>query len=233
MRSEDRRPWPHGTLLHRLQPGARHELLRLGIRRQALVGEILISEGIRESYVVLLEDGLTKVSAGLPDGRTALLAIRVGGDIVGEMSALNDRPRSATVTTCRTTTYSVIGRDRFRSFLVRHSEAALDLAAMVADRLRWSNQRRVDVTAYPVRVRVARVVVALARCHGRQCPDGVVVDVRLTQQELATICGAAETSIQKVLRELRERGLVETDYRRIVIRDLGGLCRAGRMGAAA
>ncbi|MEW2379935.1 cyclic nucleotide-binding domain-containing protein [Micromonospora sp. NPDC047812] len=49
---------------------------------------------------MLLEEGLTKVTVSLPDGRAALLALRVGGDLVGEVSALNDRPRSASVTTC-------------------------------------------------------------------------------------------------------------------------------------
>ena len=52
----------------------------------------------------------------------------------------------------------------------------------------------------------------------------MVIDVRLTQPELATICGAAETSIQKALRELRTEGLVDTDYRRITVRDLDAPC---------
>lgn len=100
---------------------------------------------------------------------------------------------------------------------------------MVSDRLRWSNRRRIDFTSYPVKLRVARVIAELCRSHGRQDRHGVVIDVRLTQPELATICGAAETSVQKALRELRSDGLVETDYRRITVPDLEALARCGEV----
>ncbi|WP_232290274.1 Crp/Fnr family transcriptional regulator [Micromonospora sp. ATCC 39149] len=224
-----RAEWPYGTFLRRLDPPARAALLGLGVRRQVPAGQILIHEGVRESHLVLLEEGLTKVTASVPDGRAALLSLRVGGDLMGEMSALNDKPRSATVITCGPTVYSVISRNRFNRFLRAHPQAALELAAMVSDRLRWSNRRRIDFTSYAVKIRVARVIAELCRTHGRRSPDGVVIDVRLTQPELATICGAAETSIQKTLRELRAEGLVDTDYRRITVRDLPGLRTLGKL----
>ncbi|MCX4385348.1 Crp/Fnr family transcriptional regulator [Micromonospora peucetia] len=223
--------WPYGTFLQRLGPPVRIALLELGVRRRVPPGQIVIHEGVRESHLVLLEEGLTKVTATLPDGRSALLALRVGGDLVGEMSALNDRPRSASVTTCGPATYRVIQPDRFKAFLKEHPDAALELAAMVSDRLRWSNRRRIDFTSYPVMIRVARVVAELCRTHGRQGRDGVVIDVRLTQPELASICGAAETSIQKALRELRTESLVDTDYRRITVRDLPRLRQLGELEA--
>ncbi|MGC4773090.1 Crp/Fnr family transcriptional regulator [Micromonospora sp. DT44] len=219
--------WPYGTFLQRLTPPVRMTLLGLGVRRQVPAGQIVIHEGLREAHLVLLEEGLTKVTATLPDGRSALLSLRVGGDLVGEMSALNNEPRSATVTTCGPAKYSVIQPDRFKRFLKEHPDAALELAAMVSDRLRWSNRRRIDFTSYPVKPRVARVIAELCRTHGRQGIDGIVIDVRLTQPDLATICGASETSIQKVLRELRTDGLVDTDYRRITVRDLSGLRKLG------
>ena len=159
MRALMRRPaelsdvtWPYGTFLQRLGPPVRVALLELGVRRRVPPGQIVIHEGVRESHLVLLEEGLTKVTATLPDGRAALLALRVGGDLVGEMSALNDRPRSASVTTCGPATYRVIQPDRFKAFLKEHPDAALELAAMVSDRLRWSNRRRIDFTSYPVKI---------------------------------------------------------------------------------
>ncbi|MFF3866668.1 Crp/Fnr family transcriptional regulator [Micromonospora sp. NPDC001898] len=221
--------WPYGTFLRRLEPPVRTVLLDLGVRRRVPTGQILIHEGTHESHLVLLEAGLTKVTASLPDGRSALLSLRVGGDLVGEMSALNDKPRSATVTACGSIRYSVIPRERFNRFLREHPQAAVELAAMVSDRLRWSNRRRIDFTSYAVKVRVARVVAELCRTHGRRSRDGVVIDVRLTQPELATICGAAETSIQKTLRELRADGLLDTDYRRITVRDLPRLRALGKL----
>ncbi|MBQ1051074.1 Crp/Fnr family transcriptional regulator [Micromonospora sp. C51] len=233
MRRETPQPaqWPYGTFLQRLGPTVRAALLELGVRRQVPAGQILIHEGRQESHLVLIEHGLTKVTAALPDGRTALLSLRVGGDLVGEMSALNEQPRSATVTACGPARYSVIPCDRFRTFLRGNPDAALELAAMVSDRLRWSNRRRIDFTSYPVKIRVARVVAELSRTHGQRAPDGVVIDVRLTQPELATICGASETSIQKSLRDLRTEGLIDTDYRRMTVLDPPRLRAVGQLDA--
>ncbi|WP_434743752.1 Crp/Fnr family transcriptional regulator [Micromonospora sp. SH-82] len=192
-------------------------------------GQILLHEGADGSHLILLAGGLTKVTVALPDGRSALLSLRVGGDLIGEMSALNNKPRFATVTTCGTTRYWVIQREQLYGFLRTRPQAALELAAMMSDRLRWSNRRRIDFTLFGVQVRVARVIADLARTHGRRNRDGVVIDVRLTQPELASICGAAETTIHKALRELRTDGLVDTDYRRITVRDLAGLRHLGHL----
>jgi CRP/FNR family transcriptional regulator, cyclic AMP receptor protein len=70
---------------------------------------------------------------------------------------------------------------------------------------------------------------AIVVAYGRRGPAGVVVDVRLTQAELATMCGAAEVSTQKALRELRVAGLVGTGYREIVIHDVPGLRTAAEL----
>ncbi len=212
----------------RLDAEARADLLGIGVPRRMSPGEILILQGSEESHLVLLRRGLAKVTASLPNGRTTLLAIRFGGDLVGEMSALDGKPRSATVTACGTALVNVIPLEQFKLFLRRHPDAALELVAMVADRLRWSNHRRTEFT-YPARVRVARILAELAHTHGRRTRDGIVVDVHLTQQELATACGTAGTTVEKILRELRADGLVDTDYRRITVRDLPGLYAVSRL----
>ncbi|MGW6355943.1 Crp/Fnr family transcriptional regulator [Streptomyces sp. NPDC055092] len=109
--------------------------------------------------------------------------------------------------------------------LARRPEVSVALTAVVADRLRWANRRRLDFRGYAAKVRLARVLVELAASYGtRRCGE-VVIDIRLTQPELATLIGAAETTVHKVLRELREESLLETGYRATVIRALPRLRR--------
>jgi CRP/FNR family cyclic AMP-dependent transcriptional regulator len=218
-------PWLPGTLLSRLGDSARQELLRLGVPRTAGASRVILREGVCESHVVLLNDGLTKVTAAMTDGRHALLDVRVSGDVVGEISALNGTPRSATVTTCRASTIRIIHRNDFRSFLREHPDAAMAIAGIVADRLRTANRRRVDFAAYPVKVRLARVLWEIATTYGYRDSNGIVVDIQLTQSELATMCGAAEISLQKALRELRASGTVDTGYRQVIVRDTEALQR--------
>lgn len=217
--------WPVGTLMSRLSSRSRAALLRLGVVRLVADGYVLLREGGAGSHVVLLRDALAKVTAATSNGRSTLLGIRVSGDLVGEMSVLSDEPRSATVTACGPSWVSVIPRRDFHPYLEAHPDAAVQLTAMVSKRLRDSNRRRVDFASYPVKVRLARVIAEIASAHGTPSPAGIVIAVPLSQPELASLCGAAEITVQKALRDLRADGLVVTGYRRVTVLDLTGLRR--------
>jgi len=221
--------WAPGTYLHRLTAPARDDLQTIAPRRRAEPGDVLIHQGALEHHVVLLHSGISKVTVLTSDGAEALLAIRIGGDLVGEMSALNDRPRSATVAACTRSVYSVIHRQHLRTFLQRHPGAALALAGMVADRLRWANQFRVEFTAYAAKVRVARVLVKIALAYGRRTPAGLEIGFELTQSELASLCGAAEVTAQKALRDFRRDGSIITGYRTVTVVDLDALREAAEL----
>jgi CRP-like cAMP-binding protein len=215
--------WLPGTLLARISPPVRAEILGLGTRRRVAAGNTILREGDTGSYVVLLLDALAKVTLAMADGRHALLGIRVSGDLVGEVSALNETPRSATVVAGRTCVVSVIHAAQLRAFLRRRPDAAVELVGTVAERLRWADQRRVDFASYPAKVRLARILADIASRHGCRRPSGVVIGIRFTQTELATLCGAAEVTTHKALRDLRTSGVVDTGYRQIVVRDMVAL----------
>ncbi|NUL03880.1 Crp/Fnr family transcriptional regulator [Streptomyces lunaelactis] len=212
--------WPAGSLLGMLSPPARRELLGLGTRARFEAGAVLLREGADDQHVLLLLSGFAKVTATVENGEGSLLAVRAAGDTVGEMAPMTGAPRSATVTACRPLTARVLQGGALRGLLLRRPEVSLALTAIVADRLRWANRRRLDFRGYPAKVRLARLLVGLAVSYGSSGPGGVVIGCRLTQPELATLVGAAETTVHKVLRELRDEGLLVTGYRSTTIRDL-------------
>ncbi|MFD6326349.1 Crp/Fnr family transcriptional regulator [Streptomyces sp. NPDC058442] len=212
--------WPARSLLGTLPPAARQDLLDLGTEVRFDAGDVLLREGDDDQHIFLLVSGFAKVTATVENGETTLLAVRAAGDTVGEMAAMSGAPRSATVTACGPLTAHVSQRAELRRLLERRPVISMALTGMVADRLRWANRRRLDFRGYPAKVRLARLLVELAESYGSARADGVVLGCRLTQPELATMVGAAETTIHKVLRDLRDEGLLETGYRSTVIRDL-------------
>jgi CRP/FNR family transcriptional regulator, cyclic AMP receptor protein len=217
--------WPPGSLLGELPDAARRRLLALGAKRQyADSGRILIREGENSGLVFLLLAGMVKVS-GATDGGEALLAIRVGGDVVGELSALDGRPRLATVTTVGAVLAQVIAPAEFRGFLGRNPDIALAVSRHVASKLRSATARRIDFSSSSVATRFARILLELAERYGDRTPAGTVIRCPLTQTELAALAAASEPTIQRVLRQLRADGAVTTSYRGIAIRDMADLRR--------
>lgn len=173
-----------------------------------------------DRHALLLLSGFAKVTATVENGQSSLLAVRVAGDTVGEMAALDGAPRSATVTACGPLTARVIPVGVLREALIRRPELSIALTGIVADRLRWANRRRLDFSGYPAKVRLARLLVELATAYGRAEDGAVAIGCQLTQPELAALIGTAETTIHKGLRELREEGLLGTGYRITIVQDL-------------
>jgi CRP/FNR family transcriptional regulator, cyclic AMP receptor protein len=180
-----------------LTPQSRRKLLSLGTVRSFEANYQLTRQGDRAGSVWLLLDALVKVNARVENGSQTLLAIRVSGDVVGEMAVVSDSTRSADVTTCGRAVVCQLKGELFVGFLRADADASLALGRLAIDRLRWSNQRRLDFAGYETSVCLARVLLTLAERHGRWSPSGVNIGVSVTQSELGGLVGAKEGTVQK------------------------------------
>jgi len=211
--------FPPGSFLAGLSRTARTALLELGVAREFGPGKILLREEDTSTHVYLLVDGCVKITGATPDGHLALLAIRVGGDLVGELAAMDGQPRVATVTTAGRLRTRLITQAEFRRFLLAFSDVSLAVSGSVGAKLRWATRRRIDFGSREVRIRLARVLLELATSYGVSAGPHLRIGVALTQPELAALVGAAEPTVHRALAQLRREGIVETGYRRVCVCD--------------
>jgi CRP/FNR family transcriptional regulator, cyclic AMP receptor protein len=208
----------HGAgLVAQLSPKSRDTLLSSGSQRRYTSGAILFHQGDPSRHVVLIEEGWVKVSATTPRGWEALLAIRGPGDIVGELSAIDGHPRLATVTGLTRVTATVITSDRLHACLQGDSEIAIALLRYLAQRQRESDWRRMEHGASNGDSRLAARLVELVEQHGTTVAGGALIDLPLTQQDLAASVGVSREVVARTLRVLRERNVVVTKRRKIVV----------------
>ena len=226
MNGRMRRPngWSANSLLSSLSQATKAELLSLGTWREFEPGRVLVHENEPTTHVYVLLAGCAKVTATTPEGGFALLAIRAGGELIGELAGLDGQPRSATVTAITTVHARVMPQATFQNFLTRHGDAAVAISRSVGSKLRWATRRRIDFSGSRVRVRLARVLVELAPTYGWANDEGI--EIPLSQPELAAAVGAKEPSVHKVLTEFRRDGLISTGYGRITLLDLPRLREA-------
>jgi CRP/FNR family transcriptional regulator, cyclic AMP receptor protein len=206
-------------LLGSLTSSTREKLLALGTLRQYEAGRVLLRQEEYSTHVILLIDACVKVVASAPSGGDVLLDIRVGGDLVGELSGLDDQPRSASVVTAGPSIVRVINQSDFAAFLRNHPDAAAAVSRGIAAKLRWATKRRIDFFAGEVKVRLAHVLVELVESYGETTADGIVIATSLTQPELAALVAAAEPTVHKALASLRHDEMIRTGYRRITVLD--------------
>jgi CRP-like cAMP-binding protein len=226
-----REDWPGNSFLATLSERAMADLLAVGRVVRYGKGRRLIEEGDSASEVFLLLTAGVKVTADLGAGRQALLAVRLGGDVVGELSGADGEQRLATVTACgrEPVIAALLERAEFDAVLEQHPEAQRALSAVVSRKFRTATRRRIDFAGCTSEIRLARVLAELADDYGQQLPGhGMVIRINLTQIELGTLVGVSEATAQRSLRVLRQRKLVTLDGRRPIIPDLAALRAAGQ-----
>jgi len=212
--------WAPGTLLFTLGEAEQRELTGLGGKRVFPPGESLINEGDegKESYILL--EGCCKVLCSTADGRSVLLSIRVGGDLVGELAAFDGKPRSATVVACTTVVTRVISQRTLLGYMERRPAVAQAIHLAVVEKVRRATTFRTFASGAPTVMRLSFILDYLARTYGSPCPEGTRIEVPLRQQELASLVGVSEPSLQRALARLRQDNSIITRYREIVVRDL-------------
>ncbi|MDA0633706.1 Crp/Fnr family transcriptional regulator [Nonomuraea sp. MCN248] len=189
-------------------------------------GTMVMSEGDTSDWVLVLTEGRVKVSSHTSGGTEVVLAVRGPGGLLGDMGAIDGSPRSATVTALEPIS-GIVVRD-FTGFLQQHGRVAVLLMQMITGRLRDSDRKRIEYGAFDTTGRVATRLIELAERYGEQTSSGVRVALPLSQDELAGWTGASREAVSKALRTLRDRGLIETGRRRVVIHDLEGLRKRAR-----
>ncbi|MBM2616045.1 Crp/Fnr family transcriptional regulator [Actinoplanes sp. LDG1-06] len=206
-----------------LSAGDRDDLLRLGRRRRWPAGATLFSEGDRSTTVVLVLSGRAKVFSLTEQGGEVLLAIRGPGALLGEMSALDGAPRSASVSALEPLDTYVVTVTSFLQFLNSHPDAAVRIVRMIVSRLRDADRKRVEFGTYDTLGRVALRLAELAERFGASQDDAVRITLPLTQDELAAWTGSSRESVTKALRVLRRQNIIETSRRSVTVIDLDRL----------
>lgn len=218
--------WTGSRFLARLEDGVLAALVEAAELARFERDDVLTHEGRSGTDVFLLLTSYVKVTTLLPNGTRALLAVRVGGDLIGELAALDGGRRTATVIACGAEPVDALRVDgeRFVQALSSSPGAMRSLTESVARKLRSSTQRRIDHQSGPASVRLARVLVEMADDHGAT-PYGkaVVIGVDVTRLEWGSLIGVSKRTAERAIAALRQAGLIESGTRRITVHDLPGL----------
>ena len=212
------------TFLEALAAPERDALLAAGHRRGWAAGEVLFRERDTAGSALVIVSGLVKICKRGQGGDELILSLCGPGDLLGEVTAVQGATRSADVVALQDVEAVVVAVADLRELLTRYPPIALVLLELALRRLRLADQRRLEFASAESLPRVTSRLLELAERFGVGAPDGVlVVDMPISQEELASWAAASRESTARALRTLRELGLIETHRKRMVVLDAGGL----------
>jgi CRP/FNR family cyclic AMP-dependent transcriptional regulator len=202
-----------------------HELMNAAKRRAFRSGEVIFHRDDPGQVLYMIKDGKVKICIISPDGQEISLAVFGKGECFGEFALLDGLPRSADAIALEKVECYTLQRSDFHNAIMKNPKIAIQVLEALTKRLRNTDNMVEDLIFLDVYGRVAKKLLELADAHGIKTDDGVRIDVRLTQQELASMVGASRESVNKVMGYFTEKDFISTDKHRITLHRIADLKR--------
>ena len=202
-----------------LDPASGAALDRLAEVREYADGAVIVSQEERGDALFVLVSGRVKVVLYGDSGREIILSIfKTPGDFFGEMSLLDNEPRSATVIAAERSRLLVLSRRDFQAHIERHPRTALRVLTELSRRLRRADEVIGNLALLDVYGRLAGKLRELAATEGEESEEGVILRQRPTQAEIASMIGTSRETVSRALSDLARRGLVVMTGKRLLLR---------------
>lgn len=201
------------SLFAALAPQEIAALADAAIARKYPKNAIVVTEGERSDSLYVILSGRVKVFVSDEHGKELVLNVLGPGEYFGEF-ALDEGPRSASVATLEPCEVAVIANELLREFLAAHPEAAVQLIRGLIARSRRATEGLKDLALLDVYGRVAKLLLELAR----EADGALVIDERLTHQDIADRVSASREMVGRILKDLETGGYIAHRGGKIVVR---------------
>ena len=211
------------TLFAGLSDDALQELGTVAKRRAFRSGEVIFHRDDPGQVLYVIKEGKVKICLISPDGQEISLVVFGKGECFGELALLDGLPRSADAIAVEKVECYTLQRSDFHNAIMKNPNIAIQVLEVISKRLRNTNEQVEDLIFLDVYGRVAKKLLELSDAHGTKVEDGIRIEVRMTQQELASMVGASRESVNKVMGYFTDKKYISTDKHRITLHRVNDL----------
>jgi CRP-like cAMP-binding protein len=175
--------------------------------------------------------GSVRISVPSPDGREIVLAIIRPREVLGEISLLDGKERTADARAIGACSLAILESRDVRSFLKDHPKVWPKLVQVLCGRLRNTNQHIAQIALLELPTRLAKALLRFASAEERST-SRAALRVQLSQRELGNICAASREGINKCLGGWQRRGIVKVEDGVILVMNRTALEELANLAAA-
>ena len=170
-------------------------------------GDSIVEQGKKSNALFIILTGRARVMTTDSRGREVILATMQPGEYIGEMSLIDNEPHSATVRAEIQIDVLVLGRLEFAKCLSENSSMAYAVMKGLVQRLRHADSKIESLALMDVYGRVAK---ALLESSVPDAQGNAIIRDKVSRQDLAKMVGASREMVSRVMKDLDERGFIET-----------------------
>ena len=181
-------------------------------------GQLIFHQGDLAGSFFVMREGLVKVFVTSEDGDEMVLVTLRPPDTFGELSLLDGSDRSASAEALEPTTVLELNRATFLEIVRSTPHMTEALLISMGAVLRRLTEQAADLVFLDLHGRVAKLLMSMADEHGNEHKDGIELDVKLTQTDIAAMVGGSRQSVNQILRSFEEREYLELQGRTMLIK---------------
>jgi CRP-like cAMP-binding protein len=181
-------------------------------------GSVILFEDDPGDSLFVVREGRVKVVLIGEDGREVILGVLGVGEYFGELSLIDDRPRSAHVIAMEDSNLLVLRREDFRKRVESSPSVAWSLLTELSRRLRRADDKIGGLVLLDVPGRIARLLLDLAEESGTNA-----IEKTLTHQTIAQMIGASRETVSRAMKDFQDAGWITVERRRIALADRAAL----------
>lgn len=182
-------------------------------------GQRIYLAGDPSDQIFLLKVGVVKISTGGADGQDTILAFLYPGDVFGELAIVDDSPRDHVATVYEDAVLCALNRDLLLQMVQQSPALGYQITKLMGLRLRRFRTRVEELLCKSASARIAHTLLGLASDYGVPDDAGILIPLRLNQGDLGNLVGLARETVNIILQDFRQRGLVEANRQSIRIKD--------------
>jgi CRP-like cAMP-binding protein len=206
-------------LLDAMSPVQMQMILKMTRMLDVKRGQRIYMEGDPSDQLFLLKVGVVKISTSTSDQDETILAFLYPGDIFGELAMIEDSPRDHIATAHEDVVLCALSRDLLLRMAQETPALGYQITKVMGLRVKRFRTRIEELLCKSAQARVAHTLLDLASDYGIPDNEGILVPLRLNQADLGNLVGLARETVNTVLQDFRQRGLVEAGRRNIRIID--------------
>lgn len=179
----------------------------IAVERSYKKDQVIFHQGDEGNVLFLLKSGLVKIFLVDKNFKEVILRIVDKNDLFGEMSLLDGKFRSATVTAIEDSKALLISREDLIRLIKQHPTIVLNMVVTLARQLRQTTDKITSLAFFDAYGKVAQVLLDLIPKIGKNNDGNIILDLPFSRQEMSELAGISRETLTRTLREFSDKGV--------------------------
>jgi len=205
------------NLFEGLKSESMEELNRISSMQNISKNQPIYFPSEPSNSIYFLKKGRVKLSRMSPEGKEMIIGLVNRGEVFGELAYLDEAERKDFATTMDEVLVCAINKEDFKQFVERNPELNLRLTKLMGLKLKKYSERIEELVFKDAEQRVISFLLRLADENGKKVGDEIFIKPFLKHQDIAELTACSRQTVNSVLTDLREKGVINFDRKKLII----------------